>query len=69
MEILNIGPLELILIIILAVVIFGPEDMVKYSRAAGRWLYKASRSEFWNLWSVLQRNPGVPPADHEGSSD
>ncbi|HBF40359.1 MAG TPA: hypothetical protein DDW19_00835 [Anaerolineaceae bacterium] len=47
MEILNIGPLELILIIILAVVIFGPEDMVKYSRAAGRWLYKASKSEFW----------------------
>jgi len=47
MEIFNIGPLELLFIIILAVIIFGPQDMVNYSRKAGRWLYKLSKSEFW----------------------
>lgn len=47
MEIFNIGPLELLLIIVLALIIFGPEDLVKFSRAAGRWVYKASKSEFW----------------------
>jgi Sec-independent protein translocase protein TatA len=47
MEILNIGPLELLLILVLAVIIFGPEDLVKYSRKAGRWIYRASKSDFW----------------------
>ncbi len=47
MEIFNIGPLELFFILILAVIIFGPQDMVKYSRKAGRWLYKMSKSELW----------------------
>lgn len=47
MEIFNVGPLELLLILILAVIVFGPEDLVKYSRKAGRWIYKASKSEFW----------------------
>jgi Sec-independent protein translocase protein TatA len=36
-----------LLILVLAVIIFGPEDMVKYSRAAGRWLYKVSKSDLW----------------------
>ena len=47
MEIFNVGPLELLLILVLAVIIFGPEDLVKFSRNAGRWIYKASKSEFW----------------------
>ncbi len=47
MEIFNVGPLELLLILVLAVIVFGPEDLVKYSRKAGRWIYKASKSEFW----------------------
>jgi Sec-independent protein translocase protein TatA len=47
MEILNIGPLDLLLILVLAVIIFGPEDLVKYSRKAGRWIYRASKSDFW----------------------
>jgi len=47
MEIFNIGPMELLFIIILALVIFGPQDMVAFSRKAGRWLYKLSKSDFW----------------------
>lgn len=47
MEIFNIGPLELLLIVVLALIIFGPEDLVKFSRSAGRWVYKASKSDFW----------------------
>ena len=47
MEIFNVGPLELLLILVLAVIIFGPEDLVKFSRNAGHWIYKVSKSEFW----------------------
>ena len=47
MQIFNIGPLELMLIIILALVILGPEDMVKYSKTAGKWVNKVIHSDTW----------------------
>ncbi|MEZ0394806.1 MAG: twin-arginine translocase TatA/TatE family subunit [Anaerolineales bacterium] len=47
MEILGIGPLELLLIALLALIILGPRDLQQAGRKAGRWLYKLSRSEFW----------------------
>ena len=47
MEILNIGPLELLLILVLAVLMFGPEDIVNFAHKAGRWIYNLRKSEFW----------------------
>jgi sec-independent protein translocase protein TatB len=47
MELFNIGPLEFILIILLAVVILGPERMVKGAYSAGRWINKFVRSPMW----------------------
>jgi len=47
MEILNIGPLELLLILVLAVLMFGPEDLVNFAHKAGRWIYNLRKSEFW----------------------
>lgn len=47
MQIFNIGPLELMLIIILALVVLGPEDMVKYSKTAGKWVNKVIHSDTW----------------------
>ena len=47
MELFNIGPLEFILIIVLAVVILGPEQMVKGAYSMGRWINKFVRSPMW----------------------
>lgn len=47
MEILNIGPLELILILILALIVLGPDDMVKYSRILARFIRNIVRSPLW----------------------
>jgi Sec-independent protein translocase protein TatA len=38
MEFLGIGPLELFFIIVIALIVLGPKDMVKAGRTLGRWL-------------------------------
>lgn len=61
MEILGVGPSELVFIIILAIIVLGPRDMQKAGRTIGRWLNQASRSEFWRQFrdaaSVLNNLP------------
>ena len=47
MEILGVGPSELIFVIIIAIIVLGPKDMQKAGRTIGRWLNQASQSEFW----------------------
>jgi sec-independent protein translocase protein TatB len=47
MEIFNIGPFELLLILVLAVLMFGPEDIDNFAHKAGRWIYNLRKSEFW----------------------
>jgi Sec-independent protein translocase protein TatA len=38
MEFLGIGPLELFFIVVIALIILGPKDMIKAGRTLGRWL-------------------------------
>lgn len=52
MEILGIGPSELIFIIIIAIIILGPRDMQKAGKTMGRWLNQLVRSD---AWKVFQR--------------
>jgi len=47
MEILGVGPLELILILIIALIVLGPNDMVKTSRTIGRTLRRMVKSPVW----------------------
>jgi Sec-independent protein translocase protein TatA len=47
MEILNVGPWELGLILILALIVLGPEGMAKTSRQVARWIAKIIRSPIW----------------------
>jgi sec-independent protein translocase protein TatB len=47
MEILNVGPPELLLILVLALIVLGPKDIVSYSKRAGKWLAKLFRSPIW----------------------
>jgi sec-independent protein translocase protein TatB len=47
MQFLGIGPLEFLLIMIIAVVVLGPEGMLKAAREAGKTIRKIVRSPIW----------------------
>jgi Sec-independent protein translocase protein TatA len=47
MDILGIGPLELLFIIIIALIVLGPSDMVKAGRTIGRFLRQVVTSPTW----------------------
>jgi len=55
MEILGIGPSELIFIIILAIIILGPNDMQKAGRTIGTWLNQLVNSEGWRAFQRTSR--------------
>jgi Sec-independent protein translocase protein TatA len=70
MEILGIGPMELAFILLLAIIIFGPKDIVKASKTIGQALNKFVRSDTWktinqtsqelkNLPTRLMREAGL----------
>ena len=48
MDILGIGPLEIIFIIIIALIVFGPKDMVKAGKTIGRFLRQMVTSPTWS---------------------
>ena len=47
MDILGVGPLELIFILIIALIVLGPSDMVKAGRTIGRFLRQIVTSPTW----------------------
>jgi Sec-independent protein translocase protein TatA len=48
MEIFGIGPLELLFIVLIALLVLGPKDMMKSAQKAAAWLKKLRQSEVWN---------------------
>lgn len=52
MEILGIGPLEFFFILLIALIVLGPNDMVKAGRTIGRFLNKLVKSP---TWKTLQK--------------
>ena len=48
MNILGVGPLELILVLLIVFLVLGPKDMVSSGRKLGRFLRTARKSEIWN---------------------
>jgi len=70
MDFLGIGPLELIFVLLIALIIFGPKDIVKAGRTVGHFLRKVVKSEGWqafqqaskgmrNLPNTLMREAGI----------
>jgi sec-independent protein translocase protein TatB len=55
MDFLGVGPLELILIIVLALVLVGPRDLAKFGRDAGRFLNRLYRSPAWRTMNDASR--------------
>ena len=47
MQIFNIGPVELILIVLIMFILLGPEGMIKTARQIGTWVRQAIRSPIW----------------------
>jgi sec-independent protein translocase protein TatB len=76
MDILGIGPLELFFIILIALIVLGPKDMVKAGRSIGRTMRKIVTSENWrtiqqasheirNIPTRLMREAGLEDAKKE----
>ena len=47
MEFLGIGPLELLLIFVLALILLGPKEMVSTAKKAAEAIRKVTQSDFW----------------------
>ena len=61
MNFLGVGPLELVLLILIALVVLGPEDIVKVSKKMGAWIRKARRSETWeNVVKISDEVKKIP---------
>lgn len=55
MEILGIGPLELFFILLIALIVLGPGDMVKAGRTLGHFLRKIITSPEWRTIQKASR--------------
>jgi sec-independent protein translocase protein TatB len=55
MELFGIGPLELVFIILLAIIIFGPKDIANSSKTVGKSLNKFIRSDTWKTINQTSR--------------
>ncbi|MFZ2098624.1 MAG: hypothetical protein WAV05_18485 [Anaerolineales bacterium] len=55
MEILGIGPLELFFILLIALIVLGPGDMVKAGRTLGRFLHRVITSPEWRTVQKASR--------------
>jgi len=47
MDIFGIGPLEILLILVIALIVMGPRDMAKAGRTIGRLLRRIVTSQTW----------------------
>lgn len=47
MQIFNVGPLELIFILVIMILVLGPKGMVKGAREFGKIIRKVTRSPLW----------------------
>lgn len=55
MEILGIGPSELLFIIIIALIVLGPREMQKAGKTVGRWLNSLVKSDGWKAFQQTSR--------------
>lgn len=55
MDILGIGPTELVFIILIALILLGPKDMEKVGRTIGRFLRDMTQSEGWRAFRDTSR--------------
>jgi Sec-independent protein translocase protein TatA len=71
MEILGIGPLELLFIILIALIILGPKDLEKTSKSIGKGLTKLVKSDTWKTIQQASEKVKALPNElmHEAELD
>ncbi len=61
MNFLNFGFSEILLIIVIAIIIFGPTQMVKTAKDAGAFLRKVAKSPYWKeVWATKKDIEEIP---------
>lgn len=61
MEFLNLGLGEIVLIVVLALIILGPGNMVKTAREAGSLIRRITKSPYWQeLWVTSRELNEIP---------
>jgi len=55
MDILGIGPLELVIVFIIILLILGPNEMVKTGKTLGEFFRKVTRSDEWRGLNKITR--------------
>ncbi len=55
MDILGIGPTELVFIILIALILLGPKEMEKTGRTIGRFLRDMTQSDGWRMFRDTSR--------------
>ena len=74
MDFLGIGPLEIVFILIIALIIFGPNDIIRAGKTMGRFMRKVVTSDAWRAFqqaskgmrdipSTLMREAGLEEND------
>ena len=63
MEILGIGPFEVLLIVIIALIVLGPDEMVKAGTSVGKFIRNIRRSETWQGFQRMSRSLKTLPED------
>ncbi len=61
MKIFNLGISEIILIVILALIVLGPGNMVKTAREIGAFIRKVTKSPYWQeIWATKRELTEIP---------
>jgi sec-independent protein translocase protein TatB len=55
MDILGIGPMELVFIVIIALIVLGPKDMARAGRTIGKFLRDIVKSDTWRAIKTTTR--------------
>ncbi len=61
MEILGVGPSELVFIVIIALIVLGPKDMQKAGKTIGKFLRNIVTSDGWKMWQKTSREMRTLP--------
>ncbi|MBU0510645.1 MAG: twin-arginine translocase TatA/TatE family subunit [Chloroflexi bacterium] len=56
MEFLGIGPLEVLFVLLIALIVFGPKDIVKAGQTMGQFLRKLVISPGWQAFQQTSRD-------------
>lgn len=56
MEVLGIGPLELVFILLIALIVLGPKDIVKAGKTVGSFLRRLVTSSGWSTFQQVSRD-------------